>query len=161
MNHIFKKIWNKSLGRMIVVSENAKSAGKTDNTTGIQQNSLSNAHYDERGKSGVFSFKPFVLQSLALSVAMILGGNTQADDNYARSTTDTALGSARGIAHKTTTTAGKITAVGGITVTTTGAGTSLDDIDSFTVGGVTTTKAANPTAVAAFKFNHPTKHVII
>ena len=54
MNHIFKKIWNKSLGRMIVVSENAKSAGKTDNTTGIQQNSLSNAHYDEQGKSGVF-----------------------------------------------------------------------------------------------------------
>ena len=54
MNHIFKKIWNKSLGRMIVVSENAKSAGKTDNTTGIQQNSLSNAHYDEQGKSEVF-----------------------------------------------------------------------------------------------------------
>ena len=150
MNHIFKKIWNKSLGRMIVVSENAKSAGKTDNTTGIQQNSLSNVQCDEQGKSGVFSFKPFVLQSLALSIAMILGGNTQADDNYARSTTDTALGSARGIAHTTTTTAGKITAVGGITVTTTGAGTSLDDIDSFTANGVTTTKAADPAKVAAF-----------
>jgi hypothetical protein len=90
MNHIFKKIWNKSLGRMIVVSENAKSAGKTDNTTGTTENSLSNAHYDERGKNGVFSFKPFVLQSLALSIAMILGGNTQADDNYAHTSTDTA-----------------------------------------------------------------------
>ncbi|MCU4394194.1 ESPR-type extended signal peptide-containing protein [Acinetobacter parvus] len=147
MNHIFKKIWNKSLGRMIVVSENAKSAGKTDNTTGIQQNSLSNVQCDEQGKSGVFSFKPFVLQSLALSVAMILGGNTQADDNYAHTTTDTALGSAKGSAHTATTTAGKITAVGGITVTTTGAGTNLNHIDSFTVNGVKTT---NPTAVAEF-----------
>ena len=54
MNHIFKKIWNKSLGRMIVVSENAKSAGKADNTTGIQQNSLSNVHDDEQGKISFF-----------------------------------------------------------------------------------------------------------
>ena len=150
MNHIFKKIWNKSLGRMIVVSENAKSAGKTDNTTGTTENSLSNVQCDEQGKSEVFSFKPFVLQSLALSVAMILGGNTQADDNYARTATETALGSAKGTAHTTTFTAGKITAVGDIIVTTTGAGTSLDDIDSFIVYGYTTTKAANPTAVAAF-----------
>ena len=150
MNHIFKKIWNKSLGRIIVVSENAKSAGKTDNTTGTTENSLSNAHDDERGKNGVFSFKPFVLQSLALSVAMILGGNTQANDNYAHATTDTALGSAKGIAHTTTTTAGKITAVGGITVTTdpATAGTSLDDIDSFTADGVQET---DPIKVAAFK----------
>ncbi|MFO1353801.1 MAG: ESPR domain-containing protein [Acinetobacter sp.] len=57
MNHIFKKIWNKSLGRMIVVSENAKSAGKTDND-GYKTNSLSNVQCDERGKNGVFSFKP-------------------------------------------------------------------------------------------------------
>ncbi|MDA3451446.1 YadA-like family protein, partial [Acinetobacter sp. AOR43_HL] len=77
-------------------------------------------------------------------------GGTVATDNYASSTTETALGSARGTAHTTTLTSGKITAVGGITVTTTGAGTSLDDIDSFTANGVTTTKAANPTAVAAF-----------
>ena len=63
MNHIFKKIWNKSLGRMIVVSENAKSAGKTDNTTGIQQNSLSNIHNDEQGKNEVLVFKSFVLHS--------------------------------------------------------------------------------------------------
>lgn len=34
MNHIFKKIWNKSLGRMVVVSEHTKSSGKTQNTTG-------------------------------------------------------------------------------------------------------------------------------
>jgi hypothetical protein len=150
MNHIFKKIWNKSLGRIIVVSENAKSAGKTDNTTGTTENSLSNVQCDERGKNGVFSFKPFVLQILALSVAMILGGNTQADDNYAGSTTDTAVGSAKGTEHGATYISGKITAVGGIKVTTTGAGTSLDDIDAFTVNSVTTTKTANPTAVAAF-----------
>ena len=148
MNHIFKKIWNKSLGRMIVVSENAKSAGKTDNTTGIQQNSLSNVHDDEQGKSGVFSFKPFVLQSLALSVAMILGGNTQADDNYARSTTDTAIGSAKGISHISTNNGTTLTSVAGITVTSTSL--NMDDIDSFTVGGVTTTKAAYPDKVAAF-----------
>ena len=30
MNKIFKVIFNKSLGRMVIVSENAKSAGKTD-----------------------------------------------------------------------------------------------------------------------------------
>lgn len=34
MNYIFKKVWNKSLGQMVVVSEHAKSAGKTDNTVG-------------------------------------------------------------------------------------------------------------------------------
>lgn len=34
MNHIFKKVCNKSLGQMVVVSEHAKSAGKTDNTVG-------------------------------------------------------------------------------------------------------------------------------
>ncbi|MDA3452144.1 hypothetical protein MKL33_09855, partial [Acinetobacter sp. AOR43_HL] len=79
------------------------------------------------------------------------GGSTPiASDNYAHTSTDTALGSAKGSAHATTTTPGKITAVGGITVTTTGAGTSLDDIDSFTANGVAITKAANPTAVAAF-----------
>ncbi|WP_218665831.1 ESPR domain-containing protein, partial [Acinetobacter sp. Colony158] len=30
MNKIFKLIWNKSLGQMTVVSENAKSAGKKE-----------------------------------------------------------------------------------------------------------------------------------
>lgn len=34
MNHIFKKIWNKSLGRMVVVSENAKNSGKKQHTEG-------------------------------------------------------------------------------------------------------------------------------
>ncbi|WP_368572158.1 ESPR-type extended signal peptide-containing protein, partial [Acinetobacter junii] len=149
MNHIFKKIWNKSLGRMIVVSENAKSAGKTDNTTGIQQNSLSNVHDDEQGKNFVFSFKPLVLKSLVLSIAAITGVNVWADDNYAHISTDTALGSAKGYAHATTKEAGtnKITKVGGITVTTTGTGTSLDDIDSFTANSI---KITDPTAVAAF-----------
>lgn len=42
--------------------------------------------------------------------------------------------------------------MGGITVTTdpATAGTSIDDIDSFTVGGVTTTKAADLAKVTAF-----------
>lgn len=30
MNHIFKKVCNKSLGQMVVVSEHAKNAGKMD-----------------------------------------------------------------------------------------------------------------------------------
>ena len=34
MNHIFRKIWNKSLGKMVVASENAKSSGKSNTTTG-------------------------------------------------------------------------------------------------------------------------------
>ena len=34
MNHVFKKIWSKSLGCIVVVAENAKSAGKTNNITG-------------------------------------------------------------------------------------------------------------------------------
>jgi len=130
----------------------AKSAGKTDNTTGTQSNSLSNIHDDEQGKNFVFSFKPLVLKSLVLSIAAITGVNVWADDNYAHTSTETALGSARGTPHATTTTAGRITAVGGITVTTdpATAGTSIDDIDSFTMGGVTTTKAADPAKVAAF-----------
>ncbi|ENU94608.1 hypothetical protein F970_02874, partial [Acinetobacter sp. CIP 102082] len=149
MNHIFKKIWNKSLGRMVVVSEHAKSAGKTDNTTGTQSNSLSNIHDDEQGKNFVFSFKPLVLKSLVLSIAAITGVNVWADDNYAHISTDTALGSAKGYAHATTKEAGtnKITKVGGITVTTTGTGTSLDDIDSFTANSI---KITDPAEVAAF-----------
>ncbi|ENU36856.1 hypothetical protein F988_00939, partial [Acinetobacter parvus DSM 16617 = CIP 108168] len=81
------------------------------------------------------------------------GGSTPiASDNYAHTSTDTALGSAKGTPHATTTTTGKITAVGGITVTTdlATAGISIDDINSFTVGGVITTKAADPAKVAAF-----------
>ena len=107
MNHIFKKIWNKSLGRMVVVSENAKSAGKTDNTTGEQPNSLSNVHDDEQGKNFVFSFKPLVLKSLVLSIAAITESNVWADDNYARTTTDTALGSAKGSTHAAAIVTGK------------------------------------------------------
>ena len=80
MNHIFKKIWNKSLGRMIVVSETAKSAGKTANATGTTENSLSNAHYDEQGKNEVLVFKSFVLHSLVLSIAAITGSNVWAGD---------------------------------------------------------------------------------
>uniref|UniRef100_UPI002CFDA1BB ESPR-type extended signal peptide-containing protein n=1 Tax=Acinetobacter parvus TaxID=134533 RepID=UPI002CFDA1BB len=146
MNHIFKKIWNKSLGRMIVVSENAKSAGKTDNTTGIQQNSLSNVHDDEQGKNFVFSFKPLVLKSLVLSIAAITGVNVWADDNYAHTSTDTALGSATGLSYISTNNGTTLTSVAGITVTSTSL--NMDDIDSFTVGGI---KETDPVKVAAFK----------
>ena len=148
MNHIFKKIWNKSLGRMVVVSEHAKSAGKTDNTTGTQSNSLSNIHDDEQGKNFVFSFKPLVLKSLVLSIAAITGVNVWADDNYAHTSTDTALGSAFGTEHNTTNNGTTLTSVAGITVTSTGL--NIDDITSFTVGGVTTTKAPDLAKVAAF-----------
>ena len=37
MNHIYKNIWSKSLGRIVVVAENAKSAGKQTTTVGTTQ----------------------------------------------------------------------------------------------------------------------------
>src|SRR5690606_22133228 len=86
------------------------------------------------------------------SVAMILGGNTQADDNYAHASTETALGSASGSEHATTRDgAGRITIVSGITVTTDPAtnGPSLDNITSFTLPDGTVINDA--IEVAAFK----------
>lgn len=66
MNHIFKKIWNKSLGRMVVVSENAKSAGKTDNTTGVLVS-------PEGVTTRSIIYRGFGLQTLVLSIAMVTG----------------------------------------------------------------------------------------
>lgn len=66
MNHIFKKIWNKSLGCMVVVSENAKSAGKTDNTTGVLVSS-------EGVTTRSITYRGFGLQTLVLSIAMVTG----------------------------------------------------------------------------------------
>ncbi|HQV26284.1 MAG TPA: ESPR-type extended signal peptide-containing protein, partial [Acinetobacter sp.] len=118
MNHIFKKIWNKSLGRMIVVSENAKSAGKTDNTTGTTENSLSNIQCDERGKNFVFSFKPLVLKSLVLSIAAITGvnvwaNNTSGIDSTAVGYMNDASGDASSaVGHNNTASGGYSSAVG-------------------------------------------------
>ena len=101
-------------------------------------------------KAGVLDTDAVNKKQLTDAIAAI--PTAVATDNYAHTSTDTALGSAKGTPHATTTTTGKITAVGGITVTTdpATAGTSIDDIDSFTVGGVTTTKATDSAKVTAF-----------
>ncbi|MFO1353806.1 MAG: hypothetical protein U1E88_04775 [Acinetobacter sp.] len=54
-------------------------------------------------------------------------------DNYAHTSTATALGSAKGTAHISTNSDATLTSVAGITVTSTSL--NMDDIDSFTVGG--------------------------
>ncbi|MFO1353802.1 MAG: hypothetical protein U1E88_04755 [Acinetobacter sp.] len=46
-----------------------------------------------------------------------MGGNTQADDNYARTPTDTALGSATGLSYISTNNGTTLTSVARITVT--------------------------------------------
>ena len=79
MNHIFKKIWNKSLGCMVVVSENAKSAGKTDNTVGgfidIEVNSL-----EKTGKIQLyFPIKAIVMSLFLFSVPTVWAENTGVD----------------------------------------------------------------------------------
>ena len=79
MNHIFKKIWNKSLGCMVVVSENAKSAGKTDNTVGgfidIEANSL-----EKTGKIQLyFPIKAIVMSLFLFSVPTAWAENTGVD----------------------------------------------------------------------------------
>ncbi|MFU8928319.1 ESPR-type extended signal peptide-containing protein, partial [Acinetobacter puyangensis] len=90
MNHVFKKIWNKSLGRMVVVSENAKSAGKTDNTTGTTTNL-------EALTSHPVTLKVFGLQTIVLSITIITGGNVWAEvcdaDGSAGTGGSTAIGS--------------------------------------------------------------------
>ncbi|WP_343596616.1 ESPR-type extended signal peptide-containing protein [Acinetobacter sp.] len=70
MNHIFKKIWNKSLGRMVVVSEHTKSSGKTQNTTG--------GIVDSDIQVSDFSIRDLSLQTLVLSMAMVSGGHVWA-----------------------------------------------------------------------------------
>ena len=86
-------------------------------------------------------------QQLDTAIAGVSGGAV-ASDNYAHTSTATALGSARGTAHISTNNGTTLTSVAGITVTSTSL--NMDDIDSFTVGGVTTTKADQPAKVAAF-----------
>lgn len=89
-----------------------------------------------------------------LSIAAITGVNVWADDNYAHTSTDTALGSASGYAHATMKddVTSRILAVAGIIVTTdpTKTGTDIDDITSFIVNGVRTTKKDDPDKFAAF-----------
>jgi len=71
MNKIFKLIWNKSLGQMVVVSENAKSAGKKESTTGAVVSS--EVLTTDTSKRRIFG-----LQALALSTATIMGANVWA-----------------------------------------------------------------------------------
>ncbi|MFM6905942.1 MAG: ESPR-type extended signal peptide-containing protein [Acinetobacter tjernbergiae] len=78
MNHIFKKIWNKAQGCVIVVSEHAKSAGKTDNTTGIVVSCVNHLLHQNQGKNEGFVFKPLVIKSLVLSITIISGANVWA-----------------------------------------------------------------------------------
>ncbi|MDH0808256.1 ESPR-type extended signal peptide-containing protein, partial [Acinetobacter ursingii] len=71
MNKIFKLIWNKSLGQMVVVSENAKSAGKKESTTGAVVSS--EVLTIDTSKRRIFG-----LQTLVLSIAMIMGADVWA-----------------------------------------------------------------------------------
>lgn len=65
MNHIFKKVWNKSLGRIVVVSEHAKnSIGGSGSTHTVG----STVHTIEEQQL-IFTLKPVVI-----AVAMCLGG---------------------------------------------------------------------------------------
>ncbi|WP_151814263.1 ESPR-type extended signal peptide-containing protein [Acinetobacter ursingii] len=66
MNKIFKLIWNKSLGQMVVVSENAKSVGKKESSTGSVV-STETLNLDTN-KSRILG-----LQTLVLSIATIMG----------------------------------------------------------------------------------------
>ena len=70
-----------------------------------------------------------------------------ASDNYARSSTDTALGAASSIAYNAQSNGTQLTSVGGITVTATT--TNIDDITSFTLPDGTVVTDVNQ--VAAFK----------
>ncbi|WP_308469325.1 ESPR-type extended signal peptide-containing protein [Acinetobacter guerrae] len=71
MNKIFKLIWNKSLGQMVVVSENAKSAGKKDRPTGAMASSEVLA--TDTSKRRIFG-----LQTLVLSIVTIMGAHVWA-----------------------------------------------------------------------------------
>ena len=71
MNKIFKIIFSQSLGCMVIVSENAKSAGKSDNTTGTLPNT-------DNVKMHSSVSKVFSLQNIALSIALITGSNVWA-----------------------------------------------------------------------------------
>ena len=69
MNKIFKVIFNKSLGRMVIVSENAKSAGKTT----VSGQALSVDAVEKRN-SMVFALKP-----LLLCMSLCIGTQAWAD----------------------------------------------------------------------------------
>ncbi len=77
MNHIFKKIWSEKLGQMVVVSEQAKSAGKSDNTTG-SVTLESNQPASQQGSMSGLIFQPLLLKSLVLCMAAISGANAWA-----------------------------------------------------------------------------------
>ncbi|RZG77914.1 hypothetical protein EXE10_18765, partial [Acinetobacter sp. WCHAc060033] len=76
MNKIFKKIWSKTQGCMVVVSENAKSEGKNNTTTGIICEDSAQVGVAESKTS---SLKRASLSILAVGVLSTMGSNVWAD----------------------------------------------------------------------------------
>ncbi|WP_289306576.1 ESPR-type extended signal peptide-containing protein, partial [Acinetobacter junii] len=75
MNHIFKKLWSKSLGCIIVVSENVKAASKANRSITVQTSSLS---FNYRFYPKCLSLKPIVL-SIGLCYVSIISQHTFAE----------------------------------------------------------------------------------
>ncbi|WP_264754069.1 ESPR domain-containing protein, partial [Acinetobacter venetianus] len=60
MNHIFKKIWSKAQGCIIVVSENAKGAGKTNKSISVSE-SLDNIKNIKKLNNFTLTLKPITM----------------------------------------------------------------------------------------------------
>ncbi|MDA0695146.1 MAG: ESPR-type extended signal peptide-containing protein, partial [Proteobacteria bacterium] len=60
MNHIFKKIWSKAQGCIIVVSENAKGAGKTNKSISVSE-SLNNIKNIKKLNNFTLTLKPITM----------------------------------------------------------------------------------------------------
>jgi hypothetical protein len=130
---------------MVVVSEHAKSAGKTDNTTDTQQNSLCDVHHDEQGKNLVFAYIPLVLKSLVLSIATISGSHVWAGVVC----TITGIGSA-------------LSTATGTNATACGVGNAASGIDSSAVGSSNTASGDWSSAVgSASGFHIPYSKILL
>lgn len=82
MNKIFKIIFNKSLGRMVIVSENAKSHGKAKSTQNTKNQSVA---------SRIKVIKPLiVISSLFLSPYIFAGNNIIQGNSCSSPTTGSA-----------------------------------------------------------------------
>lgn len=90
MNHVFKKIWSKSLGCIVVVAENAKSAGKTNNVTGNVAQSSTQISTQLSTQS---QLPQLALKALVVSIMAVGSVNTWA--GVVCDTTGTITGSAQ------------------------------------------------------------------
>ena len=88
-----------------------------------------------------------MLKSLVLSITTIISTSVYADDHYAHTPNNTAIGSAKGDAHVTIDDGLTLKSVAGIAVTATGLG--LSSITSFTVPGLVQ-PITDPVKIAAF-----------